>query len=75
MVTEVVKVFNQYLFEHVQVIDQNVGLLSNVVPSQYKILISYYYHATNYCHSIKCMPRDTPSQHIIIGRGTVREPT
>ena len=33
MVTEVVEVFNQYLFEHVQVTDQNVGLLSNVVPS------------------------------------------
>ena len=34
MVTEVVEVFNQDLFEHVQVADQNVGLLSNVVPSQ-----------------------------------------
>ena len=32
MVTEVVKVFNQDLFEHVQVSDQNVWPLPNVEP-------------------------------------------
>ena len=36
MVAEIVKVFNQDLFEHVHVADQNVGLLSNVVSIQYK---------------------------------------
>ena len=34
VIAEVVEFFNHDLFEHVQVVDQDVGLLANVVPMQ-----------------------------------------
>ena len=33
MVTEVVKIFNQDLFEDIQISNENVGLLTNVKPA------------------------------------------
>ena len=33
MVTEVVKIFNQDLFEDIQISNENIGLLTNVKPA------------------------------------------
>ena len=40
MITEVVKIFDQDLFENIQVGDHDVGLLANVVPRH--IIIERY---------------------------------
>ena len=46
VITEVVKIFNQDLFENIQVGDHDVGLLANVVP-RHIIIERYKYKNKN----------------------------
>ena len=57
MIREVVKIFDQDLFENIQVGDQDVGLLANVVPTHHKNLYILYSKLFR-----ECIPPPSQSQ-------------